>query len=64
MDRPIRILVVEEDPLFLKMIKDSLRESGGLYMIDQATSGKEGLIKLQNETFDLLLLDHLLPDGT
>jgi PAS domain S-box-containing protein len=55
---------VEEDPLFLKMIKDSLRESGGLYMIDQATSGKEGLIKLQNETFDLLLLDHLLPDGT
>jgi len=63
-DRPIRILVVEEDLLFLKMIEDSLKESGGLYRIDQASSGKEGLIKLQNEKFDILLLDHLLPDGT
>ena len=63
MDREIRILVAEEDPPFLKMIEDSLKESGGLYHIEQVRSGEECLKKLQCEKFDILLLDHLLPDG-
>jgi len=63
MDREIRILVAEEDPVFLKMVEDSLKESGGLYHIEKVHSGEACLKKLQCEKFDILLLDHLLPDG-
>ncbi|HUL37600.1 MAG TPA: PAS domain S-box protein [Thermodesulfobacteriota bacterium] len=63
LDKKIRILVAEEDPGFLKMIEDSLKASGSLYHIEKVSSGKECLTKLQNEKFDILLLDHSLPDG-
>jgi len=62
--REIRILVAEQDSVFLKMIEDSLKESGGLYQIEKVSSGEGCLQKLRNETFDILLLDHFLPDGT
>jgi len=63
LDKNIRILVAEEDPGFLKMIEDSLKASGSLYHVEKVSSGKECLTKLQNEKFDILLLDHSLPDG-
>ena len=63
LDKNIRILVAEEDPSFLKMIEDSLKASGSLYHVEKVSSGKECLTKLQNEKFDILLLDHSLPDG-
>ncbi len=62
-DRKIRILVAEEDPAFLKSLLQSLEESGGFYHVEKVTSGQDCLKKLQGETFDILLLDHLLPDG-
>jgi PAS domain S-box-containing protein len=61
--RRIRILVAEEDSAFLKMIEDSLKESRGLYEVEKVSSGEECLKRLQNERFDILLLDHLLRDG-
>jgi two-component system NtrC family sensor kinase len=63
LDRNIRILVAEEDPVFLKMIRDSLRESGYPYYIERVSSGEGCLKMLQDEKFDILLLDHTLPDG-
>jgi len=63
LDRQIRILVAEEDPIFLKMIEDSLRESSYPYHIDKVSSGGECLRRLQTKQFDILLLDHHLPDG-
>ena len=63
MGREIRILIAEEDIAFLKMIEDSLKESGGLYQIEKVYSGEACLKKLQSEKFDILLLDHFLPDG-
>jgi len=63
LDRQIRILVAEEDPIFLKMIEDSLRESSYPYQIEKVSSGGECLRKLQTKQFDILLLDHHLPDG-
>ncbi len=63
MSRRIRILVAEEDSAFLKMIEDSLKESQGLYEVEKVSSGEECLKRLQNERFDILLLDHLLRDG-
>lgn len=63
LSRKIRILVAEEDAGFIKMIEDSLRESGGLYDIERVSSGEACMKKLQEESFDILLLDHSLPDG-
>src|SRR4030042_5106064 len=64
MDRKIRILVAEEDRIFFKMVEDSLKASGDLYEVQEVSSGEECLRMLQTERFDILLLDHLLPDGS
>ncbi|MBS3919788.1 MAG: PAS domain S-box protein [Deltaproteobacteria bacterium] len=64
MSREIRILIAEENPDFVRMVEDSLRESGGLYRLGVVSSGKACLKKLQDEKFDILLLDHSLPDGS
>ncbi|OGP54090.1 MAG: hypothetical protein A2Y65_12755 [Deltaproteobacteria bacterium RBG_13_52_11] len=45
------------------MIEDSLMASGGLYHIEQVSSGEQCLKMLQKERFDILLLDHSLSDG-
>jgi len=63
LDKKIRILVAEQDSSFLKMIEDSLKASGSLYHIEKVSSGEECLRMLQKEKFDILLLDHSLPDG-
>src|SRR4030043_1339771 len=62
-DKRIRILVAEEDSGFLKMMEDSLKASGSQYHVKEVSSGKECLRLLQKEKFDILLLDHSLPDG-
>jgi len=59
----MRILIAEEDLSFLRMVEDSLKISGSLYHIEKVSSGEECLRMLQKEKFDILLLDHLLPDG-
>jgi len=64
LDRKIRILVAEDDPAFVKMLDDSLEESSSLYHIERVTSGERCLQILRREKFDILLLDHALPDGT
>lgn len=63
MSPEIRILVAEQDADFLSKIETSLRESAGFYQVERALSGEECLRKLQSEKFDILLLDHSLPDG-
>jgi PAS domain S-box-containing protein len=55
--------VAEEDTNFLETIEDSLRTSGSSYHAERVSSGKECREKLQKEKFDILLLDHALPDG-
>ena len=59
----MRILIAEEDLSFLRMVEASLKVSGSLYHIEKVSSGEECLRMLQKEKFDILLLDHLLPDG-
>jgi two-component system cell cycle sensor histidine kinase/response regulator CckA len=62
-DKEIRILVAEQDSGFLKMIEESLKASGNLYRIEKVSSGEKCFRRLQEEKFDILLLDHSLPDG-
>jgi PAS domain S-box-containing protein len=63
LERKIRILVAEADPSFVQMIGNSMKESGSLYELEAATSGRDCLGRLREQKFDILLLDHDLPDG-
>jgi two-component system, NtrC family, sensor kinase len=63
LNKIIKILVAEEDSVFLKTINESLKTSGSLYHIEKVSSGEECLKRLQKEKFDILLLDHALSDG-
>lgn len=53
------ILVVEDDPLMLKMIKEHLHDT---YEVATAISGKVALKFLQSKHTDLILLDYEMPE--
>lgn len=57
--RGARILVVEDNPLNLKLVRDVLRASG--YEVVAATSGEEGLRMATERPPDLVLMDLQLP---
>jgi two-component system, cell cycle response regulator DivK len=61
---PRRILVVEDNPLNLKLVRDVLQFAG--YDVVEAQSGEEGLRVAQQDPPDLVLMDLQLPgiDGT
>jgi two-component system cell cycle response regulator DivK len=61
---PRRILVVEDNPLNLKLVRDVLQVAG--YDVIEARSGEEGLRVAQEDPPDLVLMDLQLPgiDGT
>jgi PAS domain S-box-containing protein len=63
LEKKIQILVAEADSSFRKMIGNSLKESGGFYDLKEVFSGGDCLEKLREQKFDILLLDHDLPDG-
>lgn len=53
------VLVVDDDPLMLKAIKEHLREQ---YQVATATSGKIALKFLEKKTTNLILLDYKMPE--
>lgn len=54
-----RILIVEDDPVLSDLVAGLLREHG--YIVRQCFDGKSGLEAARKESFNLLLLDVLLP---
>ncbi|MCM1057324.1 MAG: response regulator [Firmicutes bacterium] len=59
--RPVRrhILVVDDNPMMLKVIKESLRDR---YEVATAISGKIARKYLTNKSVDLILLDYEMPE--
>lgn len=55
----IKILIVEDNPEINKMIKTLLIRNN--YEVESAFSGTEAMLLLKNESFDLILLDLMLP---
>lgn len=55
----MRILLVEDEIRLSHFIKKGLVESG--FAVDQAHDGEEGLYLAQEETYDLVILDVMLP---
>jgi two-component system, cell cycle response regulator DivK len=56
---PGRILVVEDNPKNLKLLRDVLQFSG--YEVIEATSGEDGVRLAASEEPDLILMDLQLP---
>src|SRR6185437_15828492 len=56
---PRRILVVEDNPLNLKLVREVLRFAG--YDVIEAQSGEEGLRVARTDPPDLVLMDLQLP---
>jgi two-component system cell cycle response regulator DivK len=61
---PRRILVIEDNPLNLKLVRDVLQFAG--YVVTEANSGEQGLRVAEEDPPDLVLMDLQLPgiDGT
>ena len=56
------ILFIEDDPFVIDMYSHVLGKAG--YQVDVATDGKSGLAKAKAGTYDLLLLDIMVPEMT
>jgi len=54
-----QILLIEDDPFLIDIYTTKLKEEG--FSIEVATGGEEGLRKLREKKFDLLVLDIVLP---
>jgi two-component system alkaline phosphatase synthesis response regulator PhoP len=54
-----RILLVEDEPGLVLTLSDLLRAEG--YTVESATDGPTGLARAVNESFDLIVLDVMLP---
>jgi two-component system cell cycle response regulator DivK len=54
-----RILVVEDDPLSLKLVRDVLQVNG--YETEEATNGEEAVDKAAERRPDLIVMDIRLP---
>jgi len=59
MATPIRVLVVEDNPLNLKLVRDVLLRAG--FEVIEARSGEEGVAQARACTPDMILMDLQLP---
>ena len=55
----MRILVIEDEPKTAAYLKKGLEESG--YSVEVANDGSHGLILSQEEDYDVIILDVMLP---
>ena len=54
-----RILIIEDDQFLREFYQELLTAEG--YLIDVAAEGETGLLKIQTNEYDLILLDIMLP---
>ena len=55
-----KVLVVDDNQMNLMVFKNLLKQTR--IKIDTATGGDEGLILTQNNKYDIVFLDHMMPD--
>jgi len=60
MNNTPRIMLVEDDESLGFLLKDSMESSG--WRVDLMKTGEKGLTAFHNETFDLCILDIMLPE--
>ncbi|RZK42314.1 MAG: response regulator transcription factor [Pedobacter sp.] len=55
-----KILFIEDEPFLAKVVEDSLKQKG--YQVQVSNDGKKGYNLFLNGTFDLIILDVMLPN--
>lgn len=55
-----RILIVEDEEKIARFVELELKHEG--YAVDKVTNGRDGLSAAQSGTYDLMLLDIMLPE--
>ena len=60
-NRPVRLLLVEDEPLTIRMLTKGLREHA--YAVDVARSGGEARRQTADNDYDVVILDLGLPDA-
>jgi CheY-like chemotaxis protein len=55
-----RILIVDDDEMVRMALVELLRPEG--YLLDEAESGKEALIKIDENKYDLMMFDMIMPE--
>ncbi|MBT7516389.1 MAG: response regulator, partial [Acidiferrobacteraceae bacterium] len=55
----LRILLIEDDPEAARYVSRGLREAG--HLADTADNGPDGLALAASESYDLLVIDRMLP---
>jgi signal transduction histidine kinase/CheY-like chemotaxis protein len=59
MEKQPVILIVDDEPAILKLVKDILRPTG--YLVNTAANGKEAMAALQVHPYDLVITDMVMP---
>lgn len=57
--RPVKILLIDDDPFFLKVLSDAFKESG--YTVLTANDGIEGVKSFQENAPDAVISDLVMP---
>ena len=55
----LHILVIEDDEDVAQFLIKGLRETG--FTVDHAATGKDGLVQALSETYDVMIVDRMLP---
>lgn len=56
-----RILIIEDEPAIRRVLTKILSEENDTYKVDEAEDGLQGLEKVKNEDYDLVLCDIKMP---
>lgn len=59
--RPLRVLLVDDSPVFLKALLDLLEDWPGTQVVDMATSGEQAVHRVRELQPDLVLMDISMP---
>lgn len=60
MGKKAQVLVVDDEEPILALIRETLETSG--YQVDTVTNSRDALAQVKNSSYDLVILDLLLPD--
>lgn len=63
--RDIFVLLVDDEPSFIEMVKEALKVvSDNQFIIDTASSAQEAIKKLENSRVDVIVSDYSMPEMT